>query len=185
MNRASISSVLLAIGVVIATPMLLAGQWSSLRKDGLHDPSNPAVRVLQEPAESLSLLAPDTAGNNVDWTAAVRLGQISPRASLDNSRDTEILDTVVVMKNSLTLLPVTFPHEAHTAWMSCAMCHDGIFVAENDANDITMAKILAGEYCGVCHGAVSFPLTECNRCHDVSRQTLSPAVNGDATVQRQ
>ena len=110
---------------------------------------------------------------------------MAPRASLDNSRETEILDTVVIMKNSLTLLPVTFPHEAHTAWMSCAMCHDGIFVAENDANDITMAKILAGEYCGVCHGAVSFPLTECNRCHSVQRQTQAPAVNGDATVQRQ
>jgi len=185
MNRAHIPGVLLAISVVMATPILLAGQWSSLKKDGLHDPSNPAVRVLQEPAESLSLLAPDTAGNDVDWAAAVRLGQISPRASLDGSRDTEILDTVVVMKNSLTLLPVTFPHEAHTAWMSCAMCHDGIFVAENDANDITMSKILAGEYCGVCHGAVSFPLTECNRCHDVSRQTQVPALDGDATVQRQ
>jgi len=185
MNRAHIPVVLLAIGVIMATPMLLAGQCSSLKKDGLHDPSNPAVRVLQEPADSLSVLAPDTAGNDVYWAAAVRLGQISPRASLDNSRDTEILDTVVIMKNSLTLLPVTFPHEAHTAWMSCAMCHDGIFVAENDANDITMVKILAGEYCGVCHGAVSFPLTECNRCHDVSRQTQAPLVSDDAMVQQQ
>jgi len=185
MNRARIPSYLLAISAVIATPMLLAGQWSSLKKDGLHDPSNPAVRVLQEPADSLSVLAPDTAGNNVDWAAAVRLGQIAPRASLDNSRDTEILDTVVIMKNSLTLLPVTFPHEAHTAWMSCAMCHDGIFVAENGANDIDMSKILAGEYCGVCHGAVSFPLTECNRCHDVSRQTQAPVVSGDAMVPQQ
>jgi hypothetical protein len=29
--------------------------------------------------------------------------------------------------------------------------------------------ILSGEKCGLCHGAVSFPLTECKRCHSVDR----------------
>jgi hypothetical protein len=41
-----------------------------------------------------------------------------------------------------------------------------------------MNQILHGEQCGLCHGAVSFPLTECNRCHSVSRPargTLPPS----------
>ena len=33
-------------------------------------------------------------------------------------------------------------------------------------------KILQGEYCGQCHGAVAFPLTQCLRCHSVSRRRL-------------
>jgi c(7)-type cytochrome triheme protein len=35
---------------------------------------------------------------------------------------------------------------------------------------LNMFQILQGEYCGVCHGAVSFPLTECKRCHSVERK---------------
>ena len=32
-----------------------------------------------------------------------------------------------------------------------------------------MGNILDGEYCGICHGAVSFPLTECDRCHNTEK----------------
>ena len=64
---------------------LLAGNWNTLGTDGLHDPSNPSLRLLQDPAQAMSILAPDTAGNKVDWVAAVRQGQISPRTSLDGS----------------------------------------------------------------------------------------------------
>jgi ribosomal protein L40E len=32
---------------------------------------------------------------------------------------------------------------------------------------MSMFAILQGEFCGRCHGAVSFPLTECRRCHSV------------------
>ena len=49
-----------------------------------------------------------------------------------------------------------------------------LFRSVREGNAISMAKILDGEYCGVCHGAVSFPLTECDRCHSiVAAPTLS------------
>ncbi len=170
-----------AIVLLGATPILLADNWSSLKDDDLHDPANPAIDVLQQPAEALSILAPDSAGNRVDWVEAVRLGQIAPRSSLDNSDVPEVLDTEIIMRNTLSAAPVRFPHKEHSYWMSCEMCHDAIFVAETDANDVNMSKILEGKYCGVCHGAVSFPLTECDRCHNVvSNAQMAPSSSGAA-----
>ena len=157
---------------------LLAGNWNTLDNDGLHDPSNPSLRLLQDPAQALSVLTPDTAGNKVDWVAAVRQGQIRPRTSVDGSRVPAQHDSEIIMRNTLSLPPVRFPHDAHNLWMSCEMCHDRIFKPEIDGNDISMSKILDGEYCGLCHGAVAFPLTECNRCHSVVREGQVPSVSG-------
>ncbi len=170
----------LLLALLVAAPAHVAGPWKSLDKDGLHDPSNPAARLLQQPAEALSTLPPATGGNRVDWVAAVRNGQIAPRHSLDGTGDKEVRRTTIIMRNTLGFLPVTFPHEGHSLWMSCDMCHDSIFAPEVNANDITMVKILEGEYCGVCHGAVSFPLTECNRCHAAKRLDDLLAENPDA-----
>ena len=157
---------------------LLAGNWNTLETDGLHNPTNPSLRLLQDPAQALSVLTPDSAGNKVDWVAAVRQGQIQPRTSVDGSRVPEQHDTEIIMRNTLSLPPVRFPHSAHNLWMSCDMCHDTIFKPEIDGNDISMSKILDGEYCGLCHGAVAFPLTECNRCHSVVGEGQVPAVSG-------
>jgi len=159
--------VLIVVAVLAAAPALLADKWNALEEDGLHDTDNPALKLLQDPEEALSVLAPDSAGNQVNWVEAVRLGQIRPLASLTGQVERETHDTDVIMSNTLSLPPVRFPHKAHNEWMSCEMCHDRIFVPEIDGNDISMARILEGEYCGLCHGAVSFPLTECNRCHSV------------------
>jgi c(7)-type cytochrome triheme protein len=167
-----------AIFLLVALTALMsavigAGNWQSLRDDGLHDPSNPAIEVLQEPGEALGVLVPDGAGNKVDWVRSLQEGLIEPRPSLDDSREPEILETTVLMKNTYPMLYVRFPHKAHTQWMSCEMCHDRIFLPQEDANPINMGKILEGEYCGLCHGAVSFPLTECNRCHNTDPVSLA------------
>jgi c(7)-type cytochrome triheme protein len=66
---------------------------------------------------------------------------------------------------------VRFPHLQHTLWLDCSNCHDKIFKQQTGATKISMQKILQGEQCGVCHGAVAFPLTECTRCHSVPRIT--------------
>jgi c(7)-type cytochrome triheme protein len=74
---------------------------------------------------------------------------------------------------------VRFPHRQHTLWLDCVNCHDHLFKAETGATNFSMLKILEGEQCGVCHGAVSFPLTECFRCHSVARpgqSTVRPSL---------
>lgn len=148
------------------------GRWKPLKEDGLHDPENPAVEVLQEPGEALSVLVPDGAGNMVDWVKSLQQGLIQPRASLYDDREPVILDTTILMKNTLDMPFVAFPHKPHTQWMACETCHESIFISEVDANPVSMGRILDGEYCGLCHGAVSFPLTECNRCHNTDPDTV-------------
>jgi len=180
--RPVVHGLLILSGVGFVSATLLAGNWSTLENDGLHDPSNPSLRLLQDPAHALSVLAPDTAGNKVDWVAAVEQGQIQPRTSIDGSRIPVEHDSDIIMSNTLSLPAVRFPHDSHNSWMACEMCHDRIFKAEIDGNDISMSKILDGEYCGLCHGAVSFPLTECNRCHSVVGEGQLPAADSGAAV---
>ncbi len=154
---------------------LLAAEpsWRTLVEDGLHDPTSPAIGVLQEPASALSLLPPDTTGNQVSWIRALREGYIEPRTNILPETKIEVLDMDIIMEKTGELSLVMFPHKPHTEWLDCANCHDKIFVEKVDANPINMFAILSGEYCGQCHGAVAFPLTECNRCHSVARSSFT------------
>ena len=146
---------------------LAAETWKPLEKDGIHDPSNAALGFLQQPAEALSVLPPDTAGNYVDWTRALREGYINPRTNIMPETKVNVLDQDIIMKNTGDLPFVRFPHKTHTEWLDCKNCHEAIFISKAGATPMNMLEILQGNYCGQCHGAVSFPLTECNRCHSV------------------
>ena len=176
--RAVIFSIVLT---ALASAVLASGKWQPLKDDGLHDPSNPAIDVLQEPGEALSVLVPDGAGNMVDWVQSLQQGLITPRPGLEGDSEPEIRDTTVLMKNTYPMFYVRFPHKPHTQWMSCTTCHDRIFLPQVDANPINMGRILEGKDCGLCHGAVSFPLTECNRCHntDPANLAMEDAVAGE------
>ncbi|MDX1697545.1 MAG: cytochrome c3 family protein [Thiohalobacterales bacterium] len=144
-----------------------ASGWRTLESDSLHDPGNPALEYMQDPAEALSRLPGDSAGNKVDWVRALRNGYIRPRSQLMKNAPVRLLDTDILLNKTGSIPRVRFPHKAHTEWLDCGNCHDHIFKSKAGATPITMGKILEGEYCGVCHGAVAFPLTECSRCHSV------------------
>jgi len=144
-----------------------AGNWIPLKADNVHDPVNPALKLLQNPAEGLSKLPSDASGNKVDWIRALQNKYINPRSELNGHKKVETLDTEILMNETGSTPKVLFPHKPHTEWLDCSNCHDRLFKAERGATPVTMKKILQGEYCGVCHGAVAFPLTECNRCHSV------------------
>jgi c(7)-type cytochrome triheme protein len=147
-----------------------ARQWAPLARDGLHDPRGPGLKDLQEPREALRTLPPDpNVGNQVRWVEALERGAIAPRTSLNPEWQVRLLDLDVYMDNYGSLPMVRFPHRAHTLWLDCSSCHDKLFVPKIGANRITMLKILQGQQCGQCHGAVSFPLTECARCHNTAR----------------
>jgi len=166
-----LSRQLAALTSLIALPVLAQqGQWQPIAKDGLRDPASPAVKVLQPPGEALSALAPDTAGNQVRWVKALELGQINPRSSLrpDTKVQTYDKDALLNLKGGMPV--VRFPHGIHTKWLDCSNCHDHLFKKERGATKISMFLILQGEQCGVCHGAVAFPLTECGRCHNTKRE---------------
>lgn len=127
------------------------------------------MKILQQPREALSGLVPDNAGNQVRWVQALEKGEIRPREKLFSQTVVRKLDQDIILDVKGGMPAVRFPHRQHTEWLDCANCHDGIFKSQTGATKITMFNILQGEQCGICHGAVAFPLTECMRCHSISK----------------
>jgi c(7)-type cytochrome triheme protein len=161
------------LGIVSAAALAAApALWTALEKDGLHDPSNPGIKQLQQPAEALSALPRDTAGNQVRWVQALDSGAINPRTNILPGTPVRVLDQDIIVSKFGSMPAVKFPHRQHTLWLDCSNCHNGLFKDKIGANKFSMVAILNGEQCGLCHGAVSFPLTECNRCHSVPNESL-------------
>ena len=160
----------LVLLLVVGPAVAAAQSWQKLDNDGLHDRDSEAVKMLQNPGEALSQLPPDSVGNKVDWIRALQGGYIKPRSALRGEKEYEVLDQDVLLNVGGSTPAVVFPHKPHTQWLDCENCHEELFRSQAGATPITMEEILQGEYCGVCHGAVAFPLTECNRCHSIPQQ---------------
>ena len=70
---------------------------------------------------------------------------------------------------------VTFSHKFHLAQkvdgqaVTCKNCHTKLFKMKKGADDITMAAIKDGKFCGGCHnGKIAFTTTSadnCAKCH--------------------
>ena len=114
-------------------------------------------------------------GNKVDWVMALRDGKIKPKASLEGNEEMHVFDKDIdlpVTKFFPHPPDVVYPHKAHTEWLSCGSCHPNVFNMKVGSNpDMSMRKIIAGKYCGICHGKVAFPLEDCFRCHSKTRIT--------------
>jgi c(7)-type cytochrome triheme protein len=150
--------------------------WLPLAKDELHDPADPALKLLKNPVNELSALPPAGGGNQVNWVRALENGDIKPRLNLHADTQAEVLDLDVLFRNTNELGFVNFPHKQHTEWLVCSNCHEDIFKSKAGVTKFGMIDILNGEYCGRCHGAIAFPPTECNRCHNVPRKSdLTPS----------
>lgn len=162
-----VAPALLVVGMAWAAP----GDHLPLNKDGVHDPAGPAIKLLQEPSEALSKLPPDVVGNQVRWVKALEQGLITPRANILPDTTIKVLDLDVILPRTAEMPMVRFPHKQHTEWLDCSNCHEKLFKSKAGATTgLNMFQILQGEYCGLCHGAVAFPLTECKRCHSVERK---------------
>jgi len=183
MNKKLVLSLLLLS--LSASLLAQKAKWLPLKRDGLHDPQSPAINILQQPSEALSLLPPDYTGNQVSWVDALQENYIEPRSTLFSDTQVNTLEMDIVMGNTGEMPMVMFPHTQHTEWLDCKNCHDVIFKEKAGSNPINMFAILNGEYCGRCHGAVAFPLTECNRCHSVPRNAFTgkPGVQPNGYIQ--
>ncbi|GAB3775212.1 hypothetical protein GCM10028796_50890 [Ramlibacter monticola] len=163
---------LLAALIACAGALALAaapGLWQKIGADDVHDPHSPAVGVLQEPTEALQALPRDTVGARVRWVDALDRGLIQPRTNILPETKVNLRTTEVLLRNTGEMPMVRFPHRQHTLWLDCSNCHDELFARAAGTTRINMLLILSGEKCGLCHGAVAFPLTECKRCHSVER----------------
>lgn len=166
--------------------------WLPLKQDNLHDPLNPGINLLQEPGTALVTLPANKIrmnvgsygtpglrvnvdGNKVDWVQALEDQIISPRRSKSPGTGVEreelVMDMDIYLDMNGSMPMVRFPHLAHTIWLACSNCHPAIFIPQAGANSLSMEAILSGEQCGICHRAVSFPPTDCARCHSVGHNT--------------
>ncbi|MCR4298279.1 MAG: hypothetical protein NUV75_05940 [Gallionella sp.] len=146
-------------------------------EDGLRDPASAETAFLQPPLEVFPAL-PQTQsglGNGVNWVAALNDGKITPRWDrLDPTAEAMVMDMSIVRVPKSTMPDVVFPHKQHTQWLDCSNCHPDIFVPQQGANQISMAAIILGQKCGVCHGKVAFPVSECRRCHSQPKVEAQP-----------
>jgi c(7)-type cytochrome triheme protein len=63
--------------------------------------------------------------------------------------------------------PVVFPHWFHRIRFRCKVCHSELgFTMRAGANDVLMANIIDGKFCGMCHnGQVAWGAEQCDLCH--------------------
>jgi len=131
--------------------------------------------MLQPPQESFAGLPKSRSGNYVNWSEAIENGQLAPRSDLHNpDAQAIVLDLNIIREVKGSMPDVVYPHKQHTQWLDCSNCHPAIFIPMKGANQISMASILMGEKCGVCHGKVAFPVSECRRCHSKPKPMDQP-----------
>lgn len=69
--------------------------------------------------------------------------------------------------------PAIFPHWFHRIRFRCKICHSDLgFKFKAGGNDINMAKIINGEFCGACHnGEIAWSIENCEVCHSAEPGT--------------
>ena len=79
--------------------------------------------------------------------------------------------------------PVIFPHWFHRIRFACKVCHADLgFKFKAGGNEINMAKIIDGQFCGACHnGEIAWSVDNCNMCHTAKPGT--PTQVHESTVQ--
>ncbi|HHL40278.1 MAG TPA: hypothetical protein ENJ37_07215 [Deltaproteobacteria bacterium] len=149
---------------------------------GIGDPNKPASEAIKagrgwHPAALSAAGLPKDKYGLVDWAKLVRENLIAPKHSLDPEEEEFPpldMDIVIHAKGDFTN-DVLYPHWIHTYWLKCEVCHPKIFLPEKGKNNMTMAGIAQGKWCGRCHGKVAFPLTDCARCHTVPKEAAKEA----------
>ena len=139
-------------------------------EDGIHDPANDGTHSLQPPLTAFAPLPKSNDGNRVDWVKSLNENLIRPRVDRnDPNAAAMVMDLNIVREVKGSMPDVVYPHKQHTQWLDCSNCHPAIFIPQKGANQISMAAILLGQKCGVCHGKVAFPVSDCRRCHSKSK----------------
>jgi c(7)-type cytochrome triheme protein len=110
-------------------------------------------------------------GNGIDWEAAEEEGRIHlidflKGISVKRKAIKPQEDFIIKARGQWISADIIFSHKKHAKWNGCEVCHPEIFpsVKRGDVK-YTMFEIARGEYCGLCHLNVAFPIAECQRCH--------------------
>jgi c(7)-type cytochrome triheme protein len=108
-------------------------------------------------------------GNGIDWLKAEKEGLVQLKdylegVSFKRKRLKDPVDTLLETKE--TEMPgILFSHKKHAVWNGCELCHPEMFKIKKGETKFSMLEIFEGKFCGICHGKVSFPSLDCQRCH--------------------
>lgn len=126
------------------------------------------------------------------WAARVRRGLAAllfavVAMTLWTPTDTRAEYGDVVINNyadAAGMRPVIFPHWFHRIRFRCKVCHADLgFQFKAGGNEITMLKIIDGQFCGACHnGEVAWSVENCNLCHSAKPGT--PTQVHESTIQK-
>jgi c(7)-type cytochrome triheme protein len=122
----------------------------------------------KEKFSALATLPKAEFGNGINWVKALKDGSITPLNYLSiKPPDTITFQKTLSLEAEWSgIPPAIFPHRAHTKWLDCNNCHPDVFnIKKKTTKHFLMTRILAGEFCGVCHLSVAFPMNDCKRCH--------------------
>jgi len=107
-------------------------------------------------------------GNGINWVSAMRGELIKPLhfLTIKPPEDITFSKRIILEAEWSNIPPAVFPHKPHNEWLECNMCHPDIFnIKKKTTKHFYMTRILRGEFCGVCHINVAFPMNDCKRCH--------------------
>jgi c(7)-type cytochrome triheme protein len=133
-----------------------------------HARSDPAR--LQREFQAATRNLPRDVFGGVDWEKAEAERAVRPVDYLDGisiPRRALQMDREVQRDSKVGWMSkVIFSHRKHAVWNGCEVCHPEIFPKTRSGEvHYTMLEIAAGQYCGVCHDKVAFPIGDCRRCH--------------------
>ena len=79
--------------------------------------------------------------------------------------------------------PVVFPHWFHRIRFRCTVCHYELgFKMRAGANDVQMADIMDGKFCGMCHNdRIAWGADRCDLCNSALPRTPPGIVGGAQT----
>jgi len=101
-------------------------------------------------------------------SARVRLVLILALALAPLAAHAEYGDVVISKRSEKeNMRPVVFPHWFHRIRFRCKVCHHELgFKMRAGANEVLMADIVDGKFCGACHnGKVAWNAERCDLCH--------------------
>lgn len=100
----------------------------------------------------------------IDWLNMKKAGVFKPIHSLDKDYKNETRDNMILFESKSKAKNVLFSHNVHSSWIKCSSCHPEVF-DESLTNNVKMVRMSKGQFCGHCHGKVSFTFADCTRCH--------------------
>ena len=90
---------------------------------------------------------------------------------------------VVLDRNSTRqgVRAVVFPHWFHRIRFRCKVCHQELgFQMRAGSNMVTMADIVEGRFCGMCHnGQIAWTADRCDLCHS-AKPGVPAGIQGSA-----